>query len=159
MYRAIVARQIRTAWRRLDARDYRSVLDQFAPTFEYRFVGDHAMGGVRHTRVAMEAWFERIFRLFPEIRFELQDVLVGGPPWRTRAVALVRVHTGSYENEVAQTIHIRWGRIVRINTLEDTQKLAGVLAQLAADGMQEAAAPPIEDGAQTNAGVPVAASP
>lgn len=145
MYRMIVRRKVRAAWTRLDARDYRYVIDQFAPSFEYRFVGDHAMGGVRHTQAAMAAWFERVFRLFPQIRFELQDVLVGGPPWRTRAVALVRVDVGDYQNEVAQTIDIRWGRIVRVNTLEDTQKLAGVLARLAADGVDEAASAPIED--------------
>ncbi len=145
MYKTIVKRKVRTAWRQLDARDYPYVIDQFASSFEYRFVGDHAMGGVRHTRAAMEAWFERIFRLFPHIRFELEDVLVGGPPWRTRAVALVRVDAGDYRNELAQTIDIRWGRIVRINTLEDTQKLAAALAALAAGGVEEAAAPPIED--------------
>jgi ketosteroid isomerase-like protein len=146
IYRAIVAGKVRAAWRHIDARDHEYVLDQLAPSFEYRFVGDHAMGGVRRTRAAMDAWFQRIFRLFPDIRFELQDVLVAGPPWRTRAVALVRVQTGGYENEVAQTIHIRWGRIVFINTLEDTQKLAARLAELAASGMDEASAPPIEDG-------------
>lgn len=155
MYRMIVRRKVRAAWTRLDARDYAYVIDQFAPSFEYRFVGDHAMGGVRHTRAAMAAWFERVFRLFPQIRFELQDVLVGGPPWRTRAVALVRVDVGDYQNEVAQTIDIRWGRIVRINTLEDTQKLAGVLARLAAEGVDEAAAAPIADAAAER--VPAAA--
>ena len=112
----------------------------------YRFVGEHAMGGVRATRPAMERWFERLFRLF---RFELRDVLVRGWPWRTRAVALVAVRAAvgneRYENEVAQTIDIRWGRIVAITTLEDTQKLAGALERLAAQGVEEAGAPPIED--------------
>ena len=46
---------------------------------------------------------------------------------------------------MAQTIDIRWGRIVAITTLEDTQKLAGALECLAARGVEEAGAPPIED--------------
>lgn len=85
-------------------------------------------------------------QLFPDIRFE---VLVRGSPWRTRAVALVKVRAtveGTvYRNELAQTIDIRFGRIVRINTLEDTQKLAGALWRLAELGVEEAAAPAIED--------------
>ena len=48
-----------------------------------------------------------------------------------------------YENELAQTIELRWGRIVRIHTLEDTQKLAAALERLEAAGMGEAVAEPI----------------
>ena len=51
-----------------------------------------------------------------------------------------------YENELAQTLELRWGRITRIHTLEDTQKLAGALQRLAAAGMEEAAAATIDDG-------------
>jgi ketosteroid isomerase-like protein len=149
MYRMFVARRVREAWRRLDQRDYRFALDGFAPRFTYRFAGDHAIGGVRVTRTAMEAWFERIFRLFPDIRFEVEDVLVRGWPWRTRAVALVNVSATvdgtAYRNELAQSIDIRFGRIVRVNTLEDTQKLAGALRRLAELGVDEAAASAIED--------------
>ena len=65
----------------------------------------------------MKGWFERLFELFPGIRFEVEDVLVKGWPWRTRAVALVDVATAvagePYRNEVAQTIQLRWGRITR----------------------------------------------
>ena len=46
---------VRTAWKHLNDRDYGYVLDQFAPAFEYSFAGDHALGGARHTREAMEA--------------------------------------------------------------------------------------------------------
>jgi hypothetical protein len=58
------------------------------------------------------------------------------------------VHAGEVdglpdENELAQTIHLRWGRIVRIHTLEDTQKLAGALDRLHAAGEAEAVAEPI----------------
>jgi ketosteroid isomerase-like protein len=149
VYRMIVARRVRTAWRHLAAGDYEYVLDQFAPGFEYTFVGDHALGGTRHSREAMTGWFERIFELFPGIRFEVADVLVKGWPWRTRAVVLVDVRTEvagePYRNEVAQTIDLRWGRITRIRTLEDTQKLAGALDRLAAAGVHEAQLAAIED--------------
>jgi ketosteroid isomerase-like protein len=149
MYRAIVAMKVRQAWKHVNDRDHAYVLDQLAPSFEYRFVGDHAMGGIRRTREALDEWFQRVFRLFPSIRFEVKDVLVKGWPWRTTAVALIRVHASvadeQYENELAQTLELRWGRITKINTLEDTQKLERVLERLAAAGVAEAQAEPIAD--------------
>jgi ketosteroid isomerase-like protein len=149
MYRKIVEMRVRKAWRRLAGSDYDYVLDQFAPRFEYSFVGDHALGGTRHSREAMTGWFERLFELFPGIRFEIADVLVKGWPWRTRAVVLVDVRTSvagePYENEVAQTIELRWGRITRIRTLEDTQKLAGALGRLSETGVEAAELAAIED--------------
>jgi len=134
---------------RLEQRDWAYVVDQFAPGFTYRFVGDHALGGTRRTRAAMADWFERLFRLFPDIHFTVRDVLVAGWPWRTRAVALVAVRAQvdgtPYRNEVAQELEIRWGRITRIVTLEDTAKLARALGELRHGGVAEAAAAPIAD--------------
>jgi ketosteroid isomerase-like protein len=152
MYHTIVARRILGAWAHLNRADYPYVLAQLAPHFAHEFVGDHALGGVRHSRAAMAAWFQRLFRLLPGVRFAVTDVLVRGGPWRTRVVALVAVEAPlagaghpPYRNEVAQTIDLRWGRITRIRNLEDTQRLAAVLARLGAAGVAEATAPPIED--------------
>lgn len=148
MYRRIVGRKVRKAWGHVDAREVAPLLDGFASTFEYRFVGDHALSGVWTSRPTMEAFFARLFRLFPDARFTVEDVLVRGWPWDTRAVALVRVDApGDYRNEVAQTIDIRWGRIVAVTTLEDTKKLSDALDAFAAAGVGEAAAPPITDAA------------
>jgi ketosteroid isomerase-like protein len=147
MYRAIVAHRVRTAWDRLGRGDYEYVLDQFAPVFTHSLAGEHALGGERASREAQRAWFERLFRLLPGIAFRVEDVLVRGWPWRTRAVALIRVHAAvadqPYENEVAQSIELRWGRITRIDNLEDTQKLAAALERLARAGLVEARAEPI----------------
>jgi ketosteroid isomerase-like protein len=149
MYRAIVASRIRRAWRHVDQGDYAHVLDQLAPQFIHRFAGDHALAGTRHHLEAARAWYQRLYRLLPGIRFEVTDVLVGGWPWRTRAVALVGVHAtvagAPYENELAQVVDLRWGRITGLSMHEDTQKLADALARLHAAGVPEAAAPPIQD--------------
>jgi ketosteroid isomerase-like protein len=149
MYRAIVARRVRTAWEHLARGDYAYVLDQLAASFTHSFAGDHALGGERSSRDAQRAWFERLFRLLPGVELRVEDVLVGGWPWRTRAVALIRVRAivagRAYENEVAQTIDLRWGRIARIHNLEDTQKLGAALERLAVAGVEEARAGPITD--------------
>jgi ketosteroid isomerase-like protein len=149
MFRAFVAHRVRVAWSHLARGDYGYVLDQLAPSFTHSFAGDHALGGERHSREAQRAWFQRLFRLLPGIEFILDDVLVRGWPWQTRAVALLRVRATlagrPYENEVVQTLDLRWGRITRIHNLEDTQKLAAALERLAATGVDEARAAPISD--------------
>jgi ketosteroid isomerase-like protein len=147
MYRAIVGRRVRTAWEHLAEGDYEYVLNQLAPTFTHAFAGAHALGGERSTRASQRAWFERLSRLLPDAVLSVEDVLVRGWPWRTRAVALISVEATvagrPYENEVAQTIDLRWGRITRIHNLEDTQKLAAALDRLAASGLDEARSAPI----------------
>jgi ketosteroid isomerase-like protein len=147
MYRAVVARRVRTAWDRLGRGDYEYVLTQFAPAFTHSFAGEHALGGERASRDAQRAWFKRLFRLFPGLTFTVDDIVVRGWPWRTRAVALIRVRATvadkPYENEIAQTIELRWGRITRIHNLEDTQKLAATLERLAKTGLDEARAGPV----------------
>jgi hypothetical protein len=50
MFRALVARRVRTAWEHLARRDYGYVLDQLAPTFTHSFAGDHSLGGARSSR-------------------------------------------------------------------------------------------------------------
>jgi ketosteroid isomerase-like protein len=161
MYRAIVARRVRTAWDHLGRGDYGYVLDQLAPRFTHSFAGDHALGGERSSRDTQRAWFERLFRLLPGIEFRVGDVLVRGWPWQTRAVALIRVRATvagePYENEVAQTIDLRWGRITRIDNLEDTQKLAAALERLAETGLDEARAAPITGSAFAATAVPSSA--
>jgi ketosteroid isomerase-like protein len=162
MYRAIVASRIRRAWRHVDQGDYAWVLDQLAPRFVHQFAGDHALAGTRHDPEAVRAWYQRLSRLLPGIRFEVTDVLVGGWPWRTRAVALVKVHAtvadGPYDNDLAQVVDLRWGRITGLRMHEDTQRLAAALARLHAAGVPEAAAPPIQDpAAPTGPATPAAA--
>ena len=155
MYRMIVAAKVRAAWRELQQRNYSAVIDQFASSFEYRFVGDHALGGTRRTRASQAAWFERLFRVFPSIDFTVRDVIVSGPPWRTRAVVLVDVRIPAergyapdepeWRNEVIQVVELRWGRITRITTMTDTQREIVLLERLAATGMAEAVAEPLSD--------------
>jgi ketosteroid isomerase-like protein len=149
MYRAIVASRVRKAWGRLNDRDVEFVLAMFAPSFTHRFVGANAMGGVRTSLESQRRWFERLFRLLPDIEFTVEDVLVAGWPWRTRVAALLTTKGTAagtpFRNEFAQTIELRWGRITKINVVEDTEKMGEILGRLAASGVEEAAAEQIAD--------------
>ncbi len=150
MYANIVAGNVRSSWQRLNARDSAGLLAQFAPNFRYEFFGVHALGGVRHTKKAVKKFFDRVFSIFPNAQFEIQHVLVKGMPWNTTVVALVQIQATlangqSYQNQISQTIRIKWGRIVEILTLEDTQKLVNALQVQLEAGILEAGAAPITD--------------
>ena len=89
-------------------------------------------------------------RLLPGLRFEVRQVLVVGPPWSTRIHASLAFHVphgagGPYRNDVMQSMHMRWGRITRVHTVEDTERCARYLAWRASTGLAEAAAAPITD--------------
>src|SRR5205809_7895343 len=115
MYHAIVGRIVRAGFDRLSAGDYSAALAGAAPNVHHVFAGDHPLGGERHSREAFRRWFERLFRLFPVLRFEIREVLVKG--WRTVVVVEWRAQVTPvvgppYVNEAAHVIHIRWGRAV-----------------------------------------------
>lgn len=150
MYRLIVARRIRQIFASINAGDWETMVGSLAPEFTYRFYGDHALGGERSTLDAMRLWWERVFRFLPGARFEVRDVLVAGWPWHTRVASDLVVRTTlpdgtPYTNVVNQFVRLRWGRVIEVRTLEDTQKLEQALRKLAATGIEEAEASQITD--------------
>ena len=153
LYDRIVETRLRSVFASLNAGDPRPMLRSLAAEFVYRFEGDTALGGERRTLDAMERWWARFFRLLPGARFEVRRVLVAGPPWATRIAVELTVRApasaGSpdYVNAVMQSADMRWGRLTRVHTLEDTLALRRRLERLAAAGLDEALAPPILDGA------------
>lgn len=150
MYKAIVRSKVRGVFAHINESDYRPMVDGLADDFVYVFHGKHALGGRRTSRRAMILWWERTLRLLPGARFELQDILVNGAPWRTRVATRARVSGilpggEPYENTVFQFLTLRWGRVSDVETLEDLQVLEQALSAVAAAGMDEALAAPIED--------------
>lgn len=51
----------------------------------------------------------------------------------------------AYENEVMQLMRLKWGRIVSVITIEDTQRFVDILPALSASGIDHATAPLITD--------------
>jgi ketosteroid isomerase-like protein len=150
IYRAIVKRKARGIFADLSQEDWQATVGDIADDVHHVFPGDNALGGERHSRGAMEAWFERLYRLIPEIEFEVEDVAVRGWPWNT-AVAVQWVDRGrgadgtAYENEGAHWIRLRWGKATAIHAYLDTEKVSLLLAGMAAAGIEEAAAAAIVD--------------
>ena len=148
MYHFIVRQIMRRAYRCLSAGDYATPLKQFAPDIVFRFAGDHAMGGEQHGIAAVRQWFQRLYRLFPGIQFELVAIPVSGWPWNTTVTTHFRVRAAlpggrTYANEGMQFLRLRWGRAVEDYLYEDTQHLVATLHYLAQQGVAEALAPPL----------------
>ena len=150
VYTRIVRARVRATFDRINDGDYRTMVDGLAPSFTYRFHGDHALGGVRTSRESMLRWWERVVRLLPGARFEVQDVLVNGGPWNTR-IAVRSLVAGDlpdgtrYENTVFQFMTLVWGRVSSVETVEDLQVLERALEAVASVGVEEARAAPIVD--------------
>ena len=94
--------------------------------------------------------FERLFRLYDELHFEIQRVIVSGRPWNivvgVEWLGHARPKAGEpYVNEGFHVINIRRGKVVYCHAYEDSQKVADACRQMADAGIEEAAAAPIVD--------------
>jgi ketosteroid isomerase-like protein len=154
MYRLIVKKKVLTLFSEANHGNWAAVVDNLAPAFRYRFVGETPLGGTRTTHAAMRLWFERLYRLFPGSQFAPQNIVVQGPPWATTIMTYVKIQgtapkadglVAPYENEFMQLMHLKWGRITSVLTLEDTQRFVNALPALAAAGIPDATAGPITD--------------
>jgi ketosteroid isomerase-like protein len=151
MYHAMVESRVRALFDAINRGDAEPVLSAFAPRFEHCFLGeDHALGGSRHTLAATRQWYERLYRLLPDIRFEVRRVLVSGGPWNT--LVLVQWNESNSGADGVRTtnrgIHVmqlRWGRATLLVICPDTVGLQATLDRLALSGNAEAHAAPIVD--------------
>lgn len=143
MYRFIVAKKVRATFAELSLGNSDALLDQLATNFTYSFRGNHAIGGTRTSTHVMIEWFDRVYRLFPGIRFEVRDVVVKGTPWNTVALTHVDVVADGYSNELFQKVRLRWGRLTEIVTLENLDILHEHLDAAQRNGQVEAAAAPL----------------
>ncbi|MCA9331247.1 nuclear transport factor 2 family protein [Candidatus Saccharibacteria bacterium] len=134
----------------LNQHNYEAVTAMFDPRIVHTFAGSSALSGTRRSRSTAKLWYERLFRLFPDIRFQVQNVVIAGLPWDTRVAVQFRVDLSEpddkpFYNEVAQFLQIKWGHITNMHLYEDTDKLTALLSRMTAQGIDEAAAAPIVD--------------
>jgi len=148
MYHTVVKRRVASVFAHLSKGDYEYALSGVGTTIEHRFSGDHCLGGTRTSSEAMRRWFERLFRLFPNLRFEMHSIAASGGPWDTTAVVewtdrATPADGKDYVNSGVHVIRMRWGKVVSIHAYLDTQVLIDALDRMAANGIEEAKAFPI----------------
>lgn len=150
MYHAIVRRRIRSLLDAINRGDAAPVLAAFAPDAEHIFIGTHAMSGRRVTPDGIRAWYQRLFRLLPDLRFTPHRIDVAGPPWAT-IVVVEWSETNSATDGVetsamgVHVLHLRWGRVTRMLILTDTAALQATLARTVATSDGESQAAPIDE--------------
>ncbi|OQW54116.1 MAG: hypothetical protein A4S14_01355 [Proteobacteria bacterium SG_bin9] len=148
MYHSIVRRKVIALFDAVSRGDAEPVLGAFAQQFEHRFPGDHALGGARTSIEATRRWYERLYRLLPDISFDVRHVWVSGAPWNTLVIAEwdetnsgtdgVRTH-----NHGIHALQLKWGRVTQLFIYPDTVGLKDTLDRLTKAGNAEASAPPI----------------
>ncbi len=151
MYKAAVRALIRRAIAKLNDGDPEFLLSLATPDVELAFAGDNSFSTMHRPTVKGREWFvthrgvdearsfaERFVSL--RIHFEIEDILVNGPPWNTRVA--IRAHdyivesdgTDSYNNRAIDFIEIAWGRVRRFEVYEDTERVAALDAEQALVG-------------------------
>jgi ketosteroid isomerase-like protein len=150
MYHAFVRYKARSHFGHLSDGEWQKMTRDVADDVHHTFPGERALGGERHSRAALERWFERLYRLYPEITFDVHRVVSRGWPWKTE-IAIEWSDRGlcadgqPYRNSGTHLVCLRWGKAVYIHGYLDSEELASSCRRMAAMGIEEAAAPPITD--------------
>ena len=140
MYKAAVRFLIRRSVTKLNAGDYGPALGIFSDDAVLCFPGVSSWStrfrppqlgrepfATHRGRAEIEAFLQAY--VAAGIQMEVEDVLVNGPPWRTRAAA--RVNHGIvdaagqvvYANRAMLVVDVRWGKAFRQEDYEDTQRV------------------------------------
>ena len=150
MYKASVRAMVRHGLAKLNEGDPTFLLKLAAPQAEICFPGNNSWSAmyrpvekgrqVHATHRGIEECRGFADRFASEgLQFRIEDILVNGPPWRTRVA--VRAHdflpaVGSeggedrYNNRVVAFLELRWGRLIRWEDYEDTERVAAWDRQL-----------------------------
>jgi len=148
MYHAYVRWRVRRLFDAVNRGDAQPVLRLFARSFEHSFLGHHALSGSRTSLAATRDWYQRLYRLLPDIRFELRRIWVSGGPWNTIVVVEWDESNSGTDgvettNRGIHALRLRWGAATQLIICPDTQPLVTTLDRLARAGNAEAHAMPI----------------
>ena len=142
----IVEKSIRQSFDDVNNHRWDAAVKALSPNAYHRVSGVHALGGERRGKQAVRRWFERMGRVFPTLRIEVDRVWVTGWPWNTTVFAKWRANgkllggRGSYVNNGIHVFTLRWGKVHSLEEYFDSQAADRALAAQAASGLDEAAA-------------------
>jgi hypothetical protein len=150
MYHLMVRRNLRQAFRDINAGIYERIVARFSAQHRHVMFGRHALAGERRTLPSTVAWYGRLKRLLPDLQFRIHGIAVSGWPWRTLAAVTWSDRFSLPDGTVGmnQGVHeftLKWGRVHSLLVHCDTAKLERYFQQIAASGIPEALAAPIED--------------
>ena len=145
MYHRIVKSIINKNFEALSHGNYDVLLETVANDVEHTFLGDSAIGGYRQSKEKLRLWFERVYRLFPNLSFTVNNIIVTGFPWRTLIAAEwtadVTPKAGiPYINTGVHIITLKWGKAIKIQAFENAELVAKACNTMIEHGIKEAGA-------------------
>lgn len=152
MYHFIVKQKLRRAFADINAGRYERIVPQFAVQHRHIMYGQHALAGERRTLASTSAWYERLQRLLPDLRFDVHAIAVTGWPWHTTALVswndYFTLPDGSPGgNQGVHVFTLAWGRVTELMIHCDTSRLESYCVDMSRDGVAEAGASAICDAA------------
>jgi len=160
IYSFVVAQKLRSAFAALNRGDHAPVLAAFGAPVEHVFYGVNALAGTRRDMPSITAWYARLKKVFPDLRFEIDAIAVSGMPWNSVALVEWRdsftLPDGTRAgNQGVHVLRMAWGKVTSLRVYCDTQLLATILQEMQRQGRVEAGLAPIGD-ARAGAQSPVA---
>lgn len=134
-----VAWAIRRNLARLWAGDPAPLLATYADDVRFSFPGRSSWAGEFRGREEVAHWLGRFVRV--GLRFEVHEILVGGPPWDATVCLWFTDRLAGddghlvYENRGTIVAKLWWGKIAAYEVHEDTQKVAALDGYLEARGL------------------------
>jgi ketosteroid isomerase-like protein len=126
MYKWAVRRQIRRNIDALERGEVEPLLRGYAEDAVLVFPGESSWGGEYRGKAAIERFLRRF--VTAGLSGTAEDVLVNGPPWRTRIAVVFSDRARDdghevYSNRAVLYAVARWGKITRQEDFEDTHKV------------------------------------
>jgi hypothetical protein len=149
MYHAIMRAKVREVFNDLNHGRYEPILASLAPKFEHWFIGDHALSGLRTSMPVTRQWYERLYHIFPNIHFDLKNIVVQGMPWDATITVEWDDNYTLLNNEKrwnlgVHIIHFKWTKADSVRIYCDTKLLLENLAIQAKGGVEDASMLPLE---------------
>jgi ketosteroid isomerase-like protein len=123
VYGWVVRRRAVALWAQISAHNIDAI--PMADNVWFRFEGEHGLSADLRSAEEMRGWLKVLFERFPRVRFEVEEMVAGGPPWSLRvATRYVAIEDDRLLYRGAHFARIRWGRVVEERVLPDTQAVA-----------------------------------
>ncbi|MED5811095.1 nuclear transport factor 2 family protein [Mycolicibacterium sp. 050232] len=129
IYRWLARKKAIALWAKLS--DQRIDEIPLADDVHFQYLGDHALAVDLRGADAEREWLrDRLFRQFPDLRFEVEAMVIEGGPWSTRiATSYAATRQGQIVYRGVNIGRVVWGKIVEERILPDTQALAVALGR------------------------------
>jgi len=148
MYHTIIRSKVRDVFNQLNNGKYDLIFASLAPKFEHWLIGEHALSGLRTSLPITRQWYERLFKIFPNIHFDLKHIIVQGTLWDTTITiewddSYILLNGEQRYNCGVHIIHFKWFKADSIRIYCDTKLLLDNMAIQAKGGVEEASFAPL----------------